>query len=122
MYKEGNEDLIEFYNNSIQDGTYRNYKDFSKAAAFRSQQEQRNRGKRDVKEQRGENAGTISVDLRHLSERGGDNAQGNSDEQGEINDIRFRYVGGNSGYVGYSMSKRAADVGRASAATYYTPS
>ena len=81
---EGNEDLIEFYNSSIQDGTYRNYKDFSKAAAaFRSQQEQRNRGKRDVKEQRGENAGTVSVDLRQSSERGGDNAQGNSDAQGE---------------------------------------
>lgn len=96
---EGNEDLIDFYNNSIQNGTYGNNEDFSKAVAtFRSQQKQRNSSERTIEGQRGENGRPISLDLRQSSERGGDNAQGNSNERGEVNPqdsesgIRFRKV------------------------------
>lgn len=94
---EGNEDLINNIIHSIENGTYRDNEDFGKtAAAFRSQQKQRNSSERDVEGQRGEDAKPVSLDLRQSSERGEDNAQGNSDEPaGEVaseGGIKFRKV------------------------------
>ncbi|MBR6806149.1 MAG: hypothetical protein IKM47_06515 [Bacteroidaceae bacterium] len=44
-----------------------------------------------------------------IQELSADKGSENISNSQEDNDIRFRSVGGNSGYVGYSMSKRAAE-------------
>lgn len=96
---EGNEFVIEIINGLVEDGKYRNGKELSEiATVLRRKQKQRNRGERIIKGQRGENGRPVSLDLRQSSERGGDNAQGNSNERGEVNPqdsesgIRFRKV------------------------------
>ena len=69
-------------NMTIQNGTYRNNENFSKVATVLwRKQKQRNRGERIIKGQREQNATVGDLDLRQSSDRGTDNAQGNSNEQ-----------------------------------------
>ncbi|MBQ6694328.1 MAG: hypothetical protein IJN24_05605 [Bacteroidaceae bacterium] len=89
---EGNEDLIDNIIHSIEDGTNRNSRNIdSTIARFKRQQEQYNSDNANVEREREQDAATGDLDLRQPSERGGDNAQSNSDEKGELDaDIRYR--------------------------------
>ena len=70
---------------TIQNGTNRNARSLSGIIAkFKSKQEQYNSGNAVVEGQREQNATVGDLDLRQSSDRGTDNAQGYSDEQGEV--------------------------------------
>ena len=67
---------------TIQNGTNRNARSLSGIIAkFKSKQEQYNSGNAVVEGLREQNATVGDLDLRQSSDRGTDNAQGNSNEQ-----------------------------------------
>ena len=79
---EGNEDLINYLSNIVQNETYTNTRSITAIIReFRSRQKQYNSSNGNVKGERGYNATNGDLDLRQSSERGADNAEGNRNER-----------------------------------------